>query len=46
VSELADLVGGGGGGPPDFAQGGGPDTDALDEALEVAPDVLRRLSEV
>jgi alanyl-tRNA synthetase len=46
VNELADLVGGGGGGPPDFAQGGGPDTDALDEALEVAPDVLRRLSEV
>ncbi|MFC4356987.1 alanine--tRNA ligase [Halobium salinum] len=43
VSELAAKVGGGGGGPPDFAQGGGPDTDALDEALEEAPDVLREV---
>jgi len=41
VGELARRVGGGGGGPPDFAQGGGPDADALDEALDDAPDVLR-----
>ena len=46
VSELADRVGGGGGGPPDFAQGGGPDADGLDDALEAAPDVLRSLQEV
>jgi alanyl-tRNA synthetase len=45
VSDLAERVGGGGGGPPDFAQGGGPDAEALDDALEAAPDVLRRLSE-
>ncbi|CCQ37677.1 alanine--tRNA ligase [Natronomonas moolapensis 8.8.11] len=45
VGELADRVGGGGGGPPDFAQGGGPDTDALADALADAGDVLRRLSE-
>ena len=45
VSELASRVGGGGGGPPDFAQGGGPDVDALDDALEAAPDILRQLSE-
>jgi alanyl-tRNA synthetase len=45
VSELADRVGGGGGGPPDFAQGGGPDVEALDDALDDAPDVLRRLLE-
>ncbi|MCQ4333420.1 alanine--tRNA ligase [Natronomonas sp. F2-12] len=45
VSDLAERVGGGGGGPPDFAQGGGPDADALEDALEAAPDVLRRLSE-
>ncbi|VTT87608.1 Alanyl-tRNA synthetase [Halorubrum sp. DM2] len=45
VSELAGRVGGGGGGPPDFAQGGGPDADALDEALDAAPDVLRGLQE-
>jgi alanyl-tRNA synthetase len=41
VAELATMVGGGGGGPPDFAQGGGPDAEALDEALERAPDVLQ-----
>ena len=45
VSELASRVGGGGGGPPDFAQGGGPDVDALDDALAEAPDVLRRVLE-
>jgi alanyl-tRNA synthetase len=45
VSELAERVGGGGGGPPDFAQGGGPDVDALDDALADAPDVLRQLRE-
>ncbi|PHQ46908.1 hypothetical protein DJ68_04735, partial [Halorubrum sp. C3] len=44
-SELAGRVGGGGGGPPDFAQGGGPDADALDDALAAAPDVLRSLQE-
>jgi alanyl-tRNA synthetase len=43
VADLAGRVGGGGGGPPDFAQGGGPDVDALDDALEEAPDVLRRI---
>ena len=41
VGRLAAEVGGGGGGPPDFAQGGGPDVDALDDALESAPAVLR-----
>jgi alanyl-tRNA synthetase len=41
VGELARRVGGGGGGPADFAQGGGPDADALDEALEEAPEILR-----
>ncbi|WP_254838975.1 alanine--tRNA ligase [Natronomonas marina] len=45
VGELAGRVGGGGGGPPDFAQGGGPDVDALDDALADAPDVLRQLRE-
>ncbi len=43
VGELASRVGGGGGGPPDFAQGGGPDVDALEAALEDAPDVLRQV---
>ncbi|MFB6095353.1 MAG: alanine--tRNA ligase, partial [Halodesulfurarchaeum sp.] len=44
VSELASRVGGGGGGPPDFAQGGGPDTEALEDALEAAPDILRQMA--
>jgi alanyl-tRNA synthetase len=43
VGELAQRVGGGGGGPADFAQGGGPDADALDDALEDAPEVLRQV---
>jgi alanyl-tRNA synthetase len=43
VGELAARVGGGGGGPPDFAQGGGPRTEALDDALDEAPDVLRQV---
>jgi len=42
VDELARRVGGGGGGPPDFAQGGGPDGDALAEALREAPEILRQ----
>ncbi|WP_256546026.1 alanine--tRNA ligase [Halobellus inordinatus] len=41
VGRLAAEVGGGGGGPPDFAQGGGPDVDALDDVLEQAPEILR-----
>jgi len=41
VGRLAAKVGGGGGGPPDFAQGGGPDVDALDDALDDAPEILR-----
>ncbi|WP_248895706.1 alanine--tRNA ligase [Haloplanus halobius] len=43
VGQLASRVGGGGGGPPDFAQGGGPDVDALDEALDEAPDIIRAM---
>ena len=42
VSELAGRVGGGGGGPPDFAQGGGPDVDALDDALDAVPELLEQ----
>ncbi|PSP96454.1 alanine--tRNA ligase [Halobacteriales archaeon QS_5_70_17] len=42
VGELAGRVGGGGGGPPDFAQGGGPDVDALEDALADAPEILKQ----
>ncbi|QSG10072.1 alanine--tRNA ligase [Halapricum desulfuricans] len=44
VGELARRVGGGGGGPPDFAQGGGPDAEKLDDALAAAPDILRAVT--
>jgi alanyl-tRNA synthetase len=43
VGDLAGRVGGGGGGPSDFAQGGGPETDALDDALDDAPAILKRV---
>jgi alanyl-tRNA synthetase len=45
VARLSERLGGGGGGPPDFAQGGGPDVDALDDALDDAPAVLRAVRE-
>ncbi|MFB6104016.1 MAG: alanine--tRNA ligase [Halobacteriaceae archaeon] len=45
VSRLADMVGGGGGGPPDFAQGGGPDAESLDDALAAAPDILNQVAD-
>ena len=45
VARLSERLGGGGGGPPDFAQGGGPDVDALDDVLDAAPDVLRSVHE-
>ena len=43
VGELAASVGGGGGGPSDFAQGGGPQVEKLDDALDGAPGVLRKV---
>ncbi|WP_336326154.1 alanine--tRNA ligase [Halovenus sp. HT40] len=43
VGELAARVGGGGGGPPDFAQGGGPNADELDDALDDAAEILKQI---
>ena len=43
VAEVGGRVGGGGGGPADFAQGGGPDVSKLDDALDDAPGVLRKV---
>ncbi|MUV90605.1 alanine--tRNA ligase [Halapricum sp. CBA1109] len=44
VGELAGRVGGGGGGPADFAQGGGPDSEKLDDALAAAPEILQSVT--
>ncbi|SDK08176.1 alanyl-tRNA synthetase [Halovenus aranensis] len=42
VGELSQRVGGGGGGPADFAQGGGPDAEKVDDALDDAPEILKQ----
>jgi len=36
IQKICPIIGGKGGGRPDFAQGGGPDTKKLDEALKKA----------
>ena len=41
VAHVAQMIGGKGGGRADMAQGGGPDTPALDDALKQLPDWLR-----
>jgi len=46
VGELAGRVGGGGGGPSDFAQGGGPDSEKLDDALDDAEEILQSVANV
>jgi alanyl-tRNA synthetase len=42
IREASQVVGGGGGGRPDFATGGGPDSERLEEALEVAGKAIER----
>ena len=39
--DVAKAVGGGGGGRPDMGQAGGKNTEALPEALEKVPDLVR-----
>jgi alanyl-tRNA synthetase len=43
VRELATVVGGRGGGKPHMAQAGVPDAARVPEALDAAPEVVRRL---
>jgi alanyl-tRNA synthetase len=43
VKELAPMVGGGGGGRPDFAEAGGRQPEKIDEMLQAAEGVVRRL---
>jgi len=40
AGELASLLGGDGGGSPAFGQGGGPDVDKVDEALEESKGII------
>ncbi|MFQ6106562.1 MAG: alanine--tRNA ligase [Thermoplasmata archaeon] len=39
--EASKLIGGSGGGKPDFAQGGGPKSEGLHEAIEVAKEGVK-----
>jgi alanyl-tRNA synthetase len=43
IKELAPVIGGRGGGKPDMAEGGGPETQKLAEALEASYKVVERL---
>ncbi|HYH85750.1 MAG TPA: alanine--tRNA ligase [Pyrinomonadaceae bacterium] len=43
IKELAPIIGGRGGGKPDMAEGGGPETQKLSEALEASYQVVERL---
>jgi len=41
VREASAIIGGGGGGKPNFAQGGGTQTEKLTEAIKKAEQTLR-----
>jgi alanyl-tRNA synthetase len=41
IKAAAKLLGGGGGGRPELAQGGGPDTEKLEEALAAGREAIR-----
>jgi alanyl-tRNA synthetase len=43
IKTIAPIIGGGGGGRPDFAQAGGPKTEALDQALAESLKAVERL---
>jgi alanyl-tRNA synthetase len=42
VREASAIIGGGGGGKPNFAQGGGTQTEKLSEAVKKAEETLRK----
>ena len=41
IQSIATVVGGKGGGRPDFAQAGGSEQDKIDQALELASDLIK-----
>ncbi|MEM2098446.1 MAG: alanine--tRNA ligase [Candidatus Bathyarchaeia archaeon] len=46
VKAVSPIIGGGGGGKPNFAQGGGTKPEKLQEALERAEEIIRKLCQV
>jgi alanyl-tRNA synthetase len=42
IQETVKIIGGKGGGSPDFARGGGPDEDKLEDALEFARNKIQK----
>jgi alanyl-tRNA synthetase len=45
LGDAMKTVGGSGGGKPDFAQGGGPDTDKLEQAVDEVVSAIRKALE-
>ncbi|MFQ5910934.1 MAG: alanine--tRNA ligase, partial [Thermoplasmata archaeon] len=43
AKEASQLIGGSGGGKPDFAQGGGPESEHLEEAIEVTREKVKAI---
>ena len=44
AKDMGKIMGGGGGGRPEMAQAGGRDADKLDEAIAMAPELVRKRS--
>jgi len=44
LKEIMSVVGGGGGGKPEFAQGGGGNPTRVAEAMDAAPDSVKKIS--
>jgi alanyl-tRNA synthetase len=42
VKEVSPLIGGGGGGRPNFAQGGGTQTEKISEAVKKAEEIIMK----
>ena len=42
VREASEIIGGGGGGKPNFAQGGGTQTEKLSKAIKKAEEILKK----
>lgn len=43
IKEIVPVIGGKGGGRPDMAEGGGPDADKLNDAIEAGYEVIQKM---